>query len=829
MTHRDVKPANLLVQADGTVRVVDFGLARRPELLEERVTATGARVGTPAYMAPEQVEGAAVGPAADVFSLGVVLYRLVAGTHPFARDSEGATALALSAAAHTPLGAAVPEADPGLVAVVERCLARDPAGRYRDGEALAVALASVPAVDPAALAAFVADQDRAAAVLASSAPAVASISVGPVRRRPVGRYAVMVLVIAGAAAWGWFGQDRPAPLPAASPPAPPMRTLPPRPVVAVAGFAAPDDDPDDPRAAVLADALRHALEQAPEALVAVPLAVLEGTLRPDQVVGPDLPPRSLARPGRRLGHVDLVVRGSLREAGEGLALEVELVDTLADEAVRSFTVRAPADPLQAATVLARGLLGVLQVDPPEKFVIPARSASAYGALLASRQALRTGDFEAAERDLGWALQLEPGFVEARLDRLALLRSRRQNIEIEAEATALLAREDLSARERALAVAWQAIGRGDGEAALQALHALLERWPADLAAAELLMVLRAYDPALRDLSALEEVARRVLALAPRHEEAASRLVRALAFRGRVAEAEEVLGGLGIPPEDPGFAEVFGELDLYAGRYDAAARRFAAAVRRSPDNLYAEHMGFAVDILRGRCDEAAVAALRRIQRIEALGREGNLDWTRSLATQALICRGQWEAAEGVMTTWAAASESGRVQVLSLRPRVALVAGEPATGVAARVLELLDDEEAAPARPELLRLLARVGADAEKLRAWGAEAEARAVDAATLGPARGAWLQASKLLIGKADLLGGGDVDAALAALRAQSGGLEGVRDEGDLQRLVEARVIYAEALEAQGRDARPEWAWIAGLGYPRLYATDLWRVARERREQ
>ncbi|MEZ4464412.1 MAG: serine/threonine-protein kinase [bacterium] len=133
MTHRDVKPANLLVQADGTVRVVDFGLARRPELLEERVTATGARVGTPAYMAPEQVEGAAVGPAADVFSLGVVLYRLVAGTHPFARDSEGATALALSAAAHTPLGAAVPEADPGLVAVVERCLARDPAGATATG------------------------------------------------------------------------------------------------------------------------------------------------------------------------------------------------------------------------------------------------------------------------------------------------------------------------------------------------------------------------------------------------------------------------------------------------------------------------------------------------------------------------------------------------------------------------------------------------------------------------------------------------------------------------------------------------------------------------
>jgi tetratricopeptide (TPR) repeat protein len=837
MTHRDVKPANILVQTDGCVRLVDFGLARRGDL-EDRVTATGVRPGTPAYMAPEQVEGTQVGAPADVFSLGVVLYRLVAGVHPFARDSASATALALAAATHTPLDAVAPLADRALVAVVERCLARDPAARFADGTELAAALAAVARVEPAGLAAFVADPALAPTAAGPSTPWAADIPAASGASQPAPRprnnrrFWIGLAVVAAAAGLGWWTRPtslHPLPTPHAIPAGvPPLPALPPRPVVAVAGFHAPDDDPQDPRAAVLADALRHALDQVPEALISVPLAALQGSLAPGEVVGPDLEPTRLARPDRRLGHVDVLVRGTLRAeratggasdgdrlgASDGLRIEVELVDPATGEVWRSYEVQGPHEVVEAAHVLARGLLGILQAAAPDSFVVPSTSVSAYGALLAEGAALRRGDFERAAESLDWALQLDPRFVQARLSQLALLRSRRQGPEALAQAQALLERSDLTERERALAQAWRGLAGGDGRGALQALEAVQQRWPYDLNALELLMILRAQDPELRDLAALEQVARRVLAIAPRHEGAASRLVRALAFRGRIAEAEAALAGLGIPADDPGFIEVFGEMDLYAGRFDDAARRFATAVARSPDDLYSEHMGLAADILRGRCGEAAVAALGRIDRIEALGRDGNLDWTYSLASQALMCQGQWAALGGVLDRWEAHSASGRAQVAILRPRAALAAGGDRAQVA-RILAAMAQS------PEVRVLQARVIDAVAPLRALAADAATQAVSADA--SQRSGWLRARNLLEFKANLLEGRVEMAALDPAQDPALDPARVRDEGELFGQTQALGVVAEALERAGEveQAGVVWARFEALGYPRLYVADMRR--------
>ncbi len=140
LVHRDLKPHNVLFAADGEPKVSDFGLAR--DLASDDVlTATGAVLGTPAYMAPEQAEGnrAAAGPPTDVYALGVILYELLTGRVPFI----GPPLSVLRRLGHEeppPPSSLTPGLDPGLDAVVRRAMATRSENRYRDANELAAAL-----------------------------------------------------------------------------------------------------------------------------------------------------------------------------------------------------------------------------------------------------------------------------------------------------------------------------------------------------------------------------------------------------------------------------------------------------------------------------------------------------------------------------------------------------------------------------------------------------------------------------------------------------------------------------------------------------------------
>ena len=589
VVHRDIKPENILLSR-GHARVADFGIARALEAAAggERLTATGITVGTPAYMSPEQAAGGAVDGRTDVYSLGCVLYEMLAGEPPFTgptpqaviarRFMEPAPSVRL-------LRAAVPAA---VEAALTRALAREPVDRFQTAAEFAEALALSPTAPSPAPA-------RQAQAVSPPAHPSGRRRLPPIRASLLALGLVLGLGVLFASLRSARGGG------AASNPK----------LLAVLPFENLDDTAEAHFADGVSDAVRGKLAALPG------LQVIAGASS-GEYRRTTKSPREIAR---ELGVRYLLIGKVRREGGTGVQVHVRVSPELVEVRPRRAPTtkwqepfEAPlADVFQVQADIARGVaeaLGVplgagqrLQLAEPLTRNLPAYNAYLRGEEISKRLQLAAGP-AALRQALPYyeqAVVLDSGFVQAwaQLARAHSLIYAAGGTLSSAEAEAAR-----TAAERALALGPD---RPEGRLALGDYYLLvpkdnrraLEQYTLGLRVApnhvELLSSAGIAEQYLGRWDAALEHFRRAYALDPRSVDAARTLAYALLLLRHHAEALAAADRtLALAPTDPNFVELKSMIYLAQGDLPKARAVVRSALKQADPAVLVAFFGYAWDL-------------------------------------------------------------------------------------------------------------------------------------------------------------------------------------------------------------------------------------------
>ena len=590
IVHRDLKPDNVMVTPDRFVKILDFGLAKllardssgpadaSPEKTPNAPaapppgpeTAVGSVLGTAAYMSPEQAMGAPVDYRSDQFALGVILFEMATGLHPFHRENHARTMAAIVDGEPEPIARLNPALPPRVCRIVERCLAKEPTGRYASTSDLARELREVL------------EHMGQAASTAPTAPAGAA---RPGRRRfrwrrLAGAALGLLVVLAGAslplpALRDWVALKLN------------LRSVPAERRVAILPFRATGGAQED---RALADGLVEFLSAR-----LTQLERFQGTLwvepasnvRQSGVAGAEMA-------GRTLG-VTMVVAGSVQRLGDRLVFTA-----LLEDAVRKRTLRAETADSPEALVAAVVRMLDLEVGPGEKAALRAwGNGSAEAAVLsaqamgyvpyaAGRSALERHDqvpsIERAIESFTKALERDPGYALAHAGLgEAYWRLYRATRKPEYVPLARRHCERALSLDDLLGAAWVTLGiidagTGRAEEAIADFRKAIDRDPRSADAHRELG--RAYEDLGRTTEA-EATYRRAIELRPESWAGYSYLGYFLVSQGRSAEAESVYArALALAPDNAKLWDSLGASRHYQGRLVEAQTAFAKSIALDP---------------------------------------------------------------------------------------------------------------------------------------------------------------------------------------------------------------------------------------------------------